>query len=160
MQYAIKPALAAVFAKVFYEQLGAGSDVDKAVSKGREALGLPIYGGKGSWSDRAFGTPVVYLQSEKAIIEMPPPPPPPPPRDDLGYDPNVKVPCPNPKCDSRVLPAYIMCLDCDHPVMICPRCLEQKDGVSNDRQDKKAYAANVFIVLAASRLVALRQARF
>jgi len=71
MQYAIKTRDAATFAKVFYTKLSAGSAVDEAVRAGREALGSPDYGGKASWSDRRFGTPVVYLQSEKAIIEMP-----------------------------------------------------------------------------------------
>jgi len=123
MQYAISPDHAAAFAKVFYEELSKGKDVDEAVRKGREDLGQPIYGGKGTWSDKRFGTPVVYLQSEKPIIEMPPED-----EDDLGYDPNQKVPCPNPRCDSRVLPDWVMCLECEHGIMICPECLKQKKG--------------------------------
>jgi hypothetical protein len=124
MQYAISPDHAAVFAKVFYEELSKGKDVDEAVRKGREDLGQPIYGGKGTWSDKRFGTPVVYLQSERAIIEMPTTQQ----EDDLGYDPDQKVPCPYPRCDSRVLPGDVMCVICGHEIMICPECLREKRG--------------------------------
>lgn len=120
MQYAISPDHAAAFAKVFYEELSKGKDVDEAVRKGREDLGQPIYGGRGTWSDRRFGTPVVYLQSETAIIEMPPK------QDDLGYDPDTKVPCPNPNCNSKVLPGWAKCVVCGHLIMICPDCLKER----------------------------------
>src|SRR6266496_3924469 len=48
MQYAIKTEDAALFARIFYEELSNGSDVDEAVRKGRESLGLPERGGSGS----------------------------------------------------------------------------------------------------------------
>jgi ribosomal protein L37AE/L43A len=118
MQYTIKPEVAAVFAKVFYEELGTGSDVDEAVRKGRAALGLPEYGGKGSWSDKRFGTPVVYLQSEKPIIEIPPKPPP----KSGAFDPTQKIPCPNPECKGSIEPDCVECVLCEHPLIECPNC--------------------------------------
>ncbi|HEX9941971.1 MAG TPA: CHAT domain-containing protein [Thermoanaerobaculia bacterium] len=117
MQYTIKTGDAATFAKVFYERLSNGSAVDEAVRAGREALGNPVYGGKGSWSDRRFGTPVVYLQSEEAIIKMPASIEMP-----ASFDPDKKVPCPNPRCDGKVPLSWAVCLACEHEVMICPEC--------------------------------------
>jgi hypothetical protein len=123
MQYAIKTGDAALFAKVFYEELSNGCDVDEAVRGGREALGNPDYGGKGSWSDRRFGTPVVYLQSEKAIIEMPP-----------LFDPEQKVACPNPDCDAKVALGWSQCRKCEHEVMICSECRNKGEFVLMDKK--------------------------
>ena len=115
MQYKIKTGDGALFARVFYQELSNGCDVDEAVRAGREVLGNPDYGGMGSWSDRRFGTLVVYLQSEKAIIEMPP-----------AFDPEKKVACPNPECGGKVALNWPKCGLCDHEVIICPEC--QKNG--------------------------------
>jgi hypothetical protein len=123
MQYAIKTGDAALFAKVFYEELSNGRDVDEAVRGGREALGNPDYGGQGSWSDRRFGTPVVYLQSEKAIIEMPP-----------LFDPEQKVACPNPDCDGKVALGWSQCAKCGHEVMICSECRNLGEFVLMDKR--------------------------
>lgn len=82
-------------------------------------MGLPEYGGKGSWSDRRFGTPVVYLQSEKAIITVPKQPA----RQIDDLDPNQKVPCPNPKdLNSFIFLDSTVCVECQHEVMLCPGC--------------------------------------
>lgn len=114
MQYNIRTADAALFAKVFYEELANGADVDEAVAKGRASLGLPESGGTGSWSDPRFGTPVVYLQSERPIVEIP--------AGNATYDPNERVPCPNPKCQGWLTLDTIVCIACGDDVMICPNC--------------------------------------
>lgn len=122
MQYAIKTRDAATFAKVFYEKLSGGSAVDEAVRAGRQALGSPDYGGKASWSDRRFGTPVVYLQSEKAIIKIPP-----------EFDPDKKVPCPNPRCDGRIPLSWTVCTICNTEVMRCPECQKREEYLLMDK---------------------------
>jgi len=118
MQYDIKTEDAALFARVFYEELSNGAHVDEAVAKGRASLGLPERGGTGSWSDRRFGTPVVYLQSDKPIVEIS--------RRKMDYDPNQRVPCPNPNCNATNLTLdLVVCVNCDHEVKICPNCESQ-----------------------------------
>jgi hypothetical protein len=65
MQYNISVDDAGLFAKTFYEELGQGCDVAEAVRAGREALGTlfhPFY------HHPRFGTPVVYLQTDKPIV--------------------------------------------------------------------------------------------
>jgi hypothetical protein len=65
MQYKISNADAKIFTKTFYEQIGAGKEIDEAVKAGRVELGSspPQF-----WENRRFGTPVVYLQSKEAIV--------------------------------------------------------------------------------------------
>lgn len=123
MQYEISNADAAFFAETFYKQISQGKPIDEAVNLGRRKLGQKL--GKfqhasSDWSDRRFGTPVVYLQSEKAIIlpgELPSPP----------EETNVRVlrvPCPNRNCDGMVLPTDKVCgkPGCRHKLMECPMC--------------------------------------
>lgn len=117
MQYTIKTDDAARFAKEFYKELSIGHDVGEAIRAGREVLGVPEYGGKGSWSDRSFGTPVLYLQSEKPIVL---------PR--RRYDPDEKVPCPNPSCKATPMLGDSICLACNHAIGICKGC-EDKESV-------------------------------
>ena len=64
MQYEISNSDAGLFARKFYEQIGEGKEIDEAVKVGRLALGSSFP----PWQHRRFGTPVVYLQSQKAII--------------------------------------------------------------------------------------------
>lgn len=64
MQYNISNRDAGVFARKFYEELGKGSDIDEAVKAGRMELGNVFP----RWEHPRFGTPVVYLQTEKAIV--------------------------------------------------------------------------------------------
>ncbi len=129
MQYTIKNKDAALFARTFYEEIRNGSPIDEAVRAGREALGA--VGGKKAWSDRSFGTPVVYMQSEseKALIEVD--------RESLrrpafsaaGHNPYQKIPCPNPRCDGSNQLDVVVCVLCDHELMSCPGC--QKEGKNN-----------------------------
>jgi hypothetical protein len=65
MQYDISVQAASIFAQKFYEQLAQGSDIDEAVRAGRIELGnqIPPY-----WGHPCFGTPVVYLQTDGAIV--------------------------------------------------------------------------------------------
>lgn len=64
MQYEISNADAGIFARQFYKQIGEGREIDEAVKAGRLALGSSYP----PWTHRRFGTPVVYLQSQEAII--------------------------------------------------------------------------------------------
>jgi hypothetical protein len=121
MQYSIKNKDAALFARTFYERIRNNSEIDEAVRAGREALGQK-QDKKGSWSDRRFGTPVVYLQtdSQRAIVNFPIEQS---RSEEVSYDRNEKIACPNPECDSRVLPDWKKCVKCEHEVMKCPQCL-------------------------------------
>ena len=65
MQYNISVDDAGLFAKTFYEELGQGCDVDEAVRAGREALGTLVHP---FYQHPRFGTPVVYLQTDKPIV--------------------------------------------------------------------------------------------
>jgi CHAT domain-containing protein len=129
MQYSIKTQDAALFAKEFYKVLSQGLDVGDAVRAAREVMGIPEYGGKGSWSDRRFGTPVLYLQSEGAIVEIPPPSAPEPTAPSAqAYDPYKRVPCPNQKCEGRPLPSENFCVVCGLAVMLCPECIKRNEA--------------------------------
>lgn len=121
MQYEMEAGDAAVFSREFYLQISHGQPIDEAVRAGREALGAPGGSGRGAWNDRRFGTPVVYLQSEKAIIL--------PVDEQTGSlsTPTApaaeKVPCPNPQCTGFVIkPTARICLACFERVEPCPSC--------------------------------------
>jgi hypothetical protein len=69
MQYTITNKEAGRFATTFYKELGNGSAIDEAVQEARRALGkMPP-----EWKHHRFGTPVIYLRSEKAIVVTPSP---------------------------------------------------------------------------------------
>ena len=128
MQYTIKNRDAALFAKRFYEEIRKGGRIDEAVQAGRAILGLRE-GTKKPWSDRRFGTPVVYLQadSDEALIKRGDEPEPelggkPSGATRPGYDPNTKVPCPNSRCLGNLPLDYKVCTECNEPVMLCPGC--------------------------------------
>ena len=69
MQYSISNQDAGKFARRFYQELGDGHDIDEAVKAGRLELG----GLYPPWAHPRFGTPVVYLQTDKAIVTPPKP---------------------------------------------------------------------------------------
>ncbi len=66
MQYPVTNLVASRFAVKFYESVGEGKPIDLAVQEGRLELGL--YLTAENFSSRAFGSPVVYLQSAEGII--------------------------------------------------------------------------------------------
>jgi CHAT domain len=67
MQYSITNGDAKLFSQTIYEQLSQGKDIEEAVKEGRIKLGQ---NSSPPWGHPCFGIPVVYLQSEKAIIEF------------------------------------------------------------------------------------------
>jgi hypothetical protein len=71
MQYQVENRVANRFALKFYESLSQGKRIDEAVQDGRRELGM--YLDNDSFSSRAFGSPVVFLQNAQEIIRVPPP---------------------------------------------------------------------------------------
>jgi hypothetical protein len=63
MQFEIVNSDAALFSKTFYNRLAHGMDIGEAVKEGRRILGTSKY----DWSDRCFGTPVIYLNNDNVI---------------------------------------------------------------------------------------------
>ncbi|MDJ0753932.1 MAG: CHAT domain-containing protein [Ardenticatenaceae bacterium] len=125
MQYRIRDRDASLFAMAFYEELSRGARVDEAVRAGRETLGNSMSASNKAWNDRRFGTPVVYLQTEEAIVlprqeQLPPQLPTP----HFAAAPAVasKVPCPNPQCDGLVRPNSMLCLKCKLELVKCENC--------------------------------------
>ncbi|MFX0205522.1 MAG: CHAT domain-containing protein [Candidatus Hodarchaeota archaeon] len=121
MQYPIKNKMAIKFAKKFYECLGEGKPIDVAVQAGRGELGM--YLDEKNFSSRAFGSPVVYLQSAEGIIIA----------DRTGLPPDEKkppagetqlVPCPNARagCPGKVYLTDSICTSCRDELMLCPQC--------------------------------------
>jgi hypothetical protein len=64
MQHSISNQEAGTFAAKFYEQLGAGCEIDEAVRAGRVSLG-ELYP---RWRHPRFATPVVYLQKNDPLV--------------------------------------------------------------------------------------------
>lgn len=120
MQFEISNLDANTFATLFYQHIDAGLSVDEAVSMGRWELSV-VPQGRVAWSDRGFGTPVIYLQSKGAVIS-------PRPRETTaGNEPIIeapiptKVPCPYPDCpNGLVIPGRKFCGMCRRPVALCP----------------------------------------
>jgi hypothetical protein len=69
MQYPITNGDAQTFATKFYESIQAGAPVDEAVTQARRELGVRVTGGKQSWNDRGFGTPVIYVRSSGPVFK-------------------------------------------------------------------------------------------
>ncbi|MFX0197422.1 MAG: CHAT domain-containing protein, partial [Candidatus Hodarchaeota archaeon] len=148
MQYPIKNKVAIEFAKKFYQCLGEGKPIDVAVQEGRLELGM--YLDERNFSSRAFGSPVVYLQSAEGIIiaeaqdepktQLQPP------------STSFKVTCPYPDCTGMVIPSRRFCPACRRPLMRCPECdevmakdLEFCDNCGYNRESK-AYHIEVTTV--------------
>ena len=117
MQYQVENKVANSFARTFYESLGEGKPIDAAVQAGRLELGNYLDEGQ-NWSSRAFGSPVLYLQSTQGIIfadaqiereavQQP------------SSTPNIVL-CP--KCFTRIASTSKFCSDCREPLMLCPEC--------------------------------------
>jgi hypothetical protein len=114
MRYSIVGEDAAAFAQRFYEQIGRGMPVDEAVTVARHHLAnLPS--DPKSWSNRRFGTPLLYLQSDAAVILEPPP---------RGEDARIRQPCPyeaTKDCRASVFPEYRNCRACKGRLVWCSR---------------------------------------
>ena len=89
------------------------------MTKARKKLGeTPRNNRSQTWDDRGFGTPVIYLRTERALVS-----PPVPSRSTMVAV--EKEPCPNPRCNAFVIrgksqPAQ--CKVCREPFTICPAC--------------------------------------
>jgi hypothetical protein len=100
MQYNITNADARVFALRFYQEIAAGKEIDEAVRSARYELAwMPP-----AWAHRRFGTPVVYVQTEKAIIL---------PSKKIDTAASVKmIKCPNPNCGAPNPATAKFCSEC------------------------------------------------
>ncbi len=114
MQYPITNKEAIQFTQKFYECLGEGKPIDVAVQEGRQELGM--YLEEQHFSSRAFGSPVVFLQSAEGIVIAETKPTEPTP---LGSD---KLDCPYPICKGKVRKNATICLTCKRELMNCPTC--------------------------------------
>jgi hypothetical protein len=127
MQYEIENQVAATFSRRFYMSLGEGKPIDAAVQDGRIEIGTHGTEDKPkNFSNRDFGSPVVYLQkSKKDLIlidtqsereptgNLPPVSPPP-----------SKMNCPYSDCATGyVIPGTRVC-SCQNrrPLKQCPVC--------------------------------------
>jgi hypothetical protein len=126
MQYKISNDAAQRFARKFYDEIRKGKHIDEAVVQARYLLGSDPTPGRQAWDERTFGTPVIYLRSEKPIIQ-------PPPSEDEetegeetennGQPETIhRVPCPYPDCEGKVFPDRKRCLTCRRRLMLCPGC--------------------------------------
>jgi hypothetical protein len=109
MQYVISNQSAGLFAQTFYQQIADGKKIDIAVSEGRWAL---RQSGRGEFADRGFGTPLVYLQNESAIILHQ--------IDEEEAEGPRPEPCPyRDGCRGFVFPTDQICVRCGRPLTIC-----------------------------------------
>lgn len=117
MQYQVENRVAIRFARIFYQSLGEGKRVDEAVQAGRLELGMYLDEGQ-NFSSRAFGSPVVYLQSAEGIIIA-----------EAQGKPEISQPssiasaqfkCPN--CKGLVTTNQNYCRRCGTALMLCPNC--------------------------------------
>ena len=118
MQYTIRVEDAELFATAFYESIADGEALDDAMTKARKKLGeTPRHDRSETWDDRGFGTPVIYLRSERALVSAPAPV-----RSQAVT--NEKEGCPNGNCKAYVLRGQQpqRCKVCREPFAICPKC--------------------------------------
>ena len=118
MQYPIENKVAIEFANKFYQSIGEGKPVDVAVQEGRRELGM--YLDEEHFSSRAFGSPVVYLQSAEGLIIAESQPA--QKTEKIETVLTGKVDCPNPKCDGKVRLGADKCILCEHYIMACKQC--------------------------------------
>ncbi len=97
MQYSIANEDATLFTQTVYEQISKGKDIDEAVREGRIQLGVSR---SPRWGHPRFGTPVIYLQSEKAIFEF---------SSKGSKDDSQLIVCPYAECQVRIYPDLPRC---------------------------------------------------
>ena len=118
MQYTIGVEDAELFATAFYESIADGEALDDAMTKARKKLGETTRPDRDqTWDDRGFGTPVIYLRSERALVS-------PPARRRSPQAVAEKEPCPNGNCKAYVLRGQQppRCKVCREPFSVCPAC--------------------------------------
>lgn len=114
LQYEVENNVANMFAEKFYQSLGEGKPIDVAVQDGRSKLGMFLDEDQ-NYSNRAFGSPVVYLQSSDGIIIAEGQP------EQKEHGQFVKVRCPHGDCQELVSPGDNFCGE-SHPLAQCQKC--------------------------------------
>lgn len=111
MQYPVTNKVAIQFANKFYDSLCEGKDIDVAVQEGRMEIGW--YSDEAeNFTNRDFGSPVVYLQKEDGLIIA---------SSDVHNGGEIeKLVCP--KCRNEVLENQKLCLECRTELIPCPNC--------------------------------------
>jgi len=122
MQYPIENFVAVQFAKKFYESLGHGMFIDEAVQAGRGELGTcleqKLKKKAENFSDRRFGSPVVYFQPDEGFLLVKSAPQ----QEDLSQEPAFEFACPNPRCRKPMNEGARKCPSCRTWVVVCPSC--------------------------------------
>jgi len=117
MQYPIKNGVAINFAEKFYEALSKGKDIDVAVQSGRNAIGL-YTDETHNYTNRDFGSPVVYLHRADGIVIADEKPP-----DLVSVDTTtVKNVCPHCKYPVQIGQKRCSNSNCRHILDSCPKC--------------------------------------
>jgi ribosomal protein L32 len=114
LQFEVENKVANLFAEKFYQSLGEGKPIDVAVQDGRSKLGMFLDEDQ-NYSNRAFGSPVVYLQSAEGIVIAEAQP------EKKDYDLLPKVICPHGDCPELVSAGDNFCGD-GHPLVECQKC--------------------------------------
>jgi hypothetical protein len=117
MQYKVENEVANLFADAFYRSLSQGNPVDEAVQAGRLKL-KKFLSEKKFFSSRAFGSPVVFLQTANGIIIAKR-------QDDTERGSQYQCPC----CGKPIFNPKTICVKCGGKIKFCPFCLER--GLKN-----------------------------
>lgn len=122
MQYPIENFVAIQFARKFYESLGHGMFVDEAVQAGRGELGTcleqKLKKKAENFSDRRFGSPVVYFQPDEGFLLVKSLPK----KEEPTQEPVSGFTCPNPPCSKPMKEGARRCPSCRTWVVVCPSC--------------------------------------
>ena len=123
MQYKVENEVANLFADAFYRSLSQGNPIDESVQAGRLKL-RKFLSEKKFFSSRAFGSPVVFLQTANGIIiakgqddtdkEKPAP-------EQSGRSSQYQCPL----CGKPIFNPKTICVRCGGKIKFCPFCLER-----------------------------------
>jgi len=114
MQYKVENIVANLFAHKFYQSLGEGKRIDEAVQAGRLELGIYLDEGQ-NFRSRAFGSPVVYLQSGEGVIIAEAQA-----KTEVTQSTLVTFKCP--ECSKPVAADHNFCTRCGTALAQCPIC--------------------------------------